>query len=93
MAAVQREPQLADYFREIGLLLQGNLQCFGDPPGSPTRRTAERFLLEDRYFLLGSDLHNLSSLPIRLEGLKRAVDLAGDEVVDRLTKTNPLDLM
>jgi len=93
MAAVQREPALGDYFRDIGLLLQGNLQCFSDPPGSPTRRTVERFLLEDRYFLLGSDLHNLASLPMRLEGLKRATDLAGDEVIDRLTKTNPRELM
>jgi protein-tyrosine phosphatase len=93
MAAVQKEPELADYFAKLGLLLQGNLQCFSDPIGSPTRRTVERFLLEGRYFLLGSDLHNLASLPMRLDGLKRAIDLVGEEAVDRLTKENPRQLL
>ena len=92
MAAVQKNPELADVFADLGILLQGNLQCFSDPPGSPTRRTVERYLLEGRYFLLGSDLHNLASLPMRLEGLKRAIDLAGVETVDRLTMENPRQL-
>ena len=93
MEAVQKDPDLADYFAEVGLLLQGNLQCFSDEPGHPRRRTVERYLLEGRYFLLGSDLHNLPSLPMRLEGLKRAIDLAGAEVVDRLTIANPATLL
>jgi tyrosine-protein phosphatase YwqE len=93
MAAVQNQPELADRFAEMGLLLQGNLQCFSDPPAAPTRRTVERFLLEGRYFLLGSDLHNLASLPMRIEGLKRATDLVGAETIDRLTVENPRLLM
>jgi protein-tyrosine phosphatase len=93
MAAVQREPELVDHFAEIGLLLQGNLQSFSDPVGAPTRRTVERFLLEGRYFLLGSDLHHLASLPMRLDGLRRAIDLAGQEMVDRLTIENPRQLL
>ncbi len=93
MAAVQNQPELADRFAEMGLLLQGNLQCFSDPPGSATRRTVERFLLEGRYFVLGTDLHNFASLPMRLEGLKRAIDLVGDEAVNRLTVENPRQLL
>jgi len=93
MTAVQNQPELADLFADLGLLLQGNLQCFSDPVGSPTRRVVERYLLEGRYFLLGSDLHNLSSLPMRLEGLKRAIDLTGAETVDRLTIENPRRLL
>ena len=93
MEAVQRDPDLADYFAEIGLLLQGNLQCFSDPLGSPTRSVVERYLLEGRYFLLGSDLHNLKSLPMRLDGLRRAIDLAGDDAINRLTMTNPRQLL
>ena len=93
MAAVQRQPELADHFADLGVLLQGNLQCFSDPPGSATRRTVERFLLEGRYFLLGSDTHNLVSLPMRLEGLRRATDLAGVETIDRLTIENPRKLL
>jgi tyrosine-protein phosphatase YwqE len=93
VTAVQNQPELADVFADLGLLLQGNLQCFSDPAGSPTRRVVERYLLENRYFLLGSDLHNLSSLPMRLEGLKRATELAGQDVIDRLTVHNPRELL
>jgi protein-tyrosine phosphatase len=93
MRAVQVDPGLADYFAELGLLLQGNLQCFGDPPHADTRRVAERYLAEERYFMLGSDLHNLKSLPIRMAGLKRATELAGEEAVWQLTSTNPCRLL
>src|SRR5258706_7651487 len=89
MKAVQSEPGLADYFQRLGVLLQGNLQCFSDEPGAPTRVTVERFLREGRYFMLGSDLHNLRSLDVRLDGLRRAMELAGQESVDRLTIENP----
>jgi protein-tyrosine phosphatase len=93
MRAVQTDPGLADYFAELGLLLQGNLQCFGDPPHMDTRRVAERYLAEDRYFMLGTDLHNLKSLPVRMAGLRRATELAGEEAVWKLTSVNPSRLL
>ena len=93
MKAVQNEPELADLFAEMGMLLQGNLQCLGDPPNAPTRRLAERYLREDRYFMLGTDLHNLASLPVRISGLRRAVEVVGPEGVDRLTVQNPSTLL
>jgi protein-tyrosine phosphatase len=93
MRAVQLEPNLADYFAELGLLLQGNLQCLGDPPRAMTRKLAEQYLTEDRYFMLGMDLHDFASLPIRIAGLNRAIELVGDEVVDRLTIHNPAKLL
>jgi protein-tyrosine phosphatase len=93
MRAVQLEPDLADYFAELGLLLQGNLQCLGDPPRTATRQVAERYLIENRYFMLGMDLHNHSGLPLRFAGLKHAVEIAGQAAVDRLTITNPRRLL
>jgi protein-tyrosine phosphatase len=93
MRAVQDEPELADYFQERGVLLQGNLQCLSDPPTARTRQIADRFLREDRYFMLGSDLHSLETLPPRLAGLKRAIELVGNDTVDRLTKKNPAKLL
>jgi protein-tyrosine phosphatase len=93
MRAVQSDPDLADYFAELGLLLQGNLQCFGDPPHAETRRVAEQFLGEGRYFMLGSDLHNLKSLPVRIAGLHRVLETAGEEMTWRLTSTNPRQLL
>ena len=93
MKAVQAQPELADYFKELGLLLQGNLQCLGDPDTAATRRVAERYLREERYFMLGSDLHNYAGLECRLTGLHRAIELAGPETVDRLTIHNPRELL
>jgi protein-tyrosine phosphatase len=93
MRAVQVEPELADFFAELGLLLQGNLQCFGDPPHAETRHVAERFLSERRYFMFGSDLHNPQSMPIRIAGLHRAIEIAGKDTVWTLTSTNPRKLL
>ena len=92
MRAIQDQPELVDDIAEMGVLLQGNLHCLVDPPDSLTRRRVEEFLLEDRYFMLGSDLHRLQSLPPRLAGLQRAIDLVGEDVVDRLTMDNPAKL-
>jgi hypothetical protein len=46
-------------------------------------------LAERKYFLLGTDTHRPDTLPMRLGGLSRAIELAGEEYVDQLTKTNP----
>jgi protein-tyrosine phosphatase len=93
MTAVQEDPRLAEQFAEWGVLLQGNLQCFSDPPAAPTRRLAERFLHEERYFMLGCDLHRIETLPARLDGLAIATQLAGEDVVRRLTVENPRKLL
>ena len=93
MRAVQLDPGLANYFTDIGLLLQGNLQCLGDPPRAATRQVAERYLLENRYFMLGMDLHEFSSLPLRLAGLENTIKIAGPAAVDRLTIQNPMKLL
>lgn len=93
MRAVQLNPDLLDRFANLGLLFQGNLQCFGDPPEAPTRQLAERFLRDGRYFLLGSDTHNPQSMEIRMNGLARAIEVAGDEAIDRLTRENPRGLI
>ncbi len=89
MKAVQARPTLMDKFAEMGLLLQGNLKCLSDAVDAPTRILGERFLTEGRYFLLGTDLHRLDTLPGRLEGLLRAIELVGEAAVDRLTVENP----
>jgi protein-tyrosine phosphatase len=93
MRAVQDSPNLADYFADLGLLLQGNLQCFGDPPEAHTRRVAEQYLLEGRYFMLGSDTHNPQSMPIRINGLRNAIALAGEDVITKLTADQPRKLL
>lgn len=93
MRAVQDSPELADYFAKLGILMQCNLGCLSDPPRTDTRKTAEKLLKRGHYFLLGIDLHNLTSLPTRLDGLKVARELVGEEKVDELTKVNPQTLI
>ena len=93
MRAVQDEPELLELFGRSGLLLQGNLQCLSDPVGTPTRRLAEQFLLEGRYFMLGCDLHRIETLQVRLDGLAVATQLAGEAVVRELTVANPRKLL
>jgi protein-tyrosine phosphatase len=93
MRAVQADPGLADYFADLSILLQGNLQCLGDPPHMHTRQVAERYLAEGRYFMLGSDLHNLRTLGIRMAGLHRAIDAVGEEMVWTLTRARPMQLL
>jgi tyrosine-protein phosphatase YwqE len=93
MRAVQDHPELADHFAQLGVLLQGNFQCFGDPPHAHTRMTAERFLREGRYFTLGTDLHGASSLPVRWAGFDRVRSLVDDETFDRLTVHHPKQLI
>jgi protein-tyrosine phosphatase len=93
MRAVQDQPGLADQFAAMGILLQGNLQCFADHPDSDTRRTAERYIAENRYFVLGSDTHSVEGLRHRLTGLQNATALVGVEVISRLTEQNPLKFL
>jgi protein-tyrosine phosphatase len=89
MRAVQDDPALVEQFLQRGLLLQGNLQCFSDPIGSATRRLVEKFLLERKYFLLGTDTHNPQTIGVRLNGLLTAIEVGGREYIDQLTITNP----
>lgn len=92
MRAVQDRPELADYFADLGLLLQGNLQCFNDPPAAPTRRVADRYLQDGRYWMLGSDTHGVGGLDQRLAGLRRVRELVDPATFARLTHDNPLKL-
>jgi recombinational DNA repair protein RecR len=58
-----------------------------------TRTTGEKFLAEGRYFMLGSDLHKMKSLPARMAGLQFAIDRIGAEAVEELTIEHPRMLM
>ncbi|MGA2500079.1 MAG: CpsB/CapC family capsule biosynthesis tyrosine phosphatase [Tepidisphaeraceae bacterium] len=93
MRVTQAHPEVMDWFADIGLVFQGNLQCFGDPDTAITRQLAERFLREGRYFVLGSDAHNLRSFDIRLRGLARVRQIADEATIRRLMVENPATLL
>ncbi len=92
--AFHRDPHtVVDVVTRGGVWLQGNLQCLSDPRGEATREIAEELLQADRYVMLGSDVHKPETLACRLEGLRRAIDLVGLDVVERLTRTVPARLL
>jgi protein-tyrosine phosphatase len=91
--AVQVQPNLADEFAQMGVLLQGNLQCLVDPPGTPTRDTIERFLTERRYFALATDMHGPSTIPNRVEGLNRARSILDEREIRALLCVYPSALL
>ena len=93
MRAVQDRPEVIDEIMAMGVLLQGNLQCFADPPEAFTRICAERFLSEGKYWLLGSDTHGPDGVGVRMKGLNRVFELVGEKGVDLLTKENPAKLI
>lgn len=92
MRLVQDQPEIIEHFASLGVLLQGNLQCFGDKPDAMTRIRAEQFLADGKYFVLGSDTHNPESMDIRMRGLERVIELVGKDGVDQLTVKNPRKL-
>jgi len=92
MRAVQDRPELVDYFESLDILLQGNLQCFGEQDGAITRICAEQFLSEGKYFMVGSDTHSPESMEIRMRGLRRIIELVGEEGANVLTRSNPMKL-
>ena len=89
IAAFQLDPSLLDDLAERGVLLQGNLQCLTYTAGRRARERCLQWLEEQRYFMLGSDLHRIDTLDVRLEGLQIAQQLLGDAELNRLTVTNP----
>jgi protein-tyrosine phosphatase len=93
MRAVQDQPELHKVFTDLGVLLQGNLQSFSDAPSTHTRRVADKYLTEGRYFVLGSDTHNVAGMASRMSGLQRAIERVGRETIDRLTITQPQVLL
>ena len=61
--------------------------------GHGGQRTAERYLAEGRYWMLGSDTHGVGGLEQRLAGLRRVRELVDAAAFDRLTRENPSRLI
>lgn len=94
MKAIQADPErLADRLAGAGVRLQGNLQCFADPVGHPTRDVAERYLAAGRYFMLGSDLHGPGTVASRLKGLARLREALDAQTFRRLTHDAPKEVL
>lgn len=75
-----------DWFEERGVFMQLNSWCLTD---ARLRERAERWLKQNRYYLMGTDLHGPGGMPMRMRGLDIAESLVGREAVERLTVLHP----
>jgi len=91
--AIQNDPESVDRFRAQGILMQCNTWCLRDPPESPIRQVSEKLLRAGKYHLLGTDLHDAGSMAPRMEGLRRAIDMIGEDAVNTLTIDHPRELI
>lgn len=89
MPVLRSAPDRINELAALGVLFQGNLGPIAGNDAADIVALARRYLLEDRYFMVGTDAHRLNSLPQRLAGLKVIEQLAGAEKLQLLTVTNP----
>jgi protein-tyrosine phosphatase len=89
ITALQSDDRVLRRLTELGVKLQLNSWCLTERKGTTKRDMAEQLLFDGRYFLVGTDLHRPSGMPIRTAGLAIAEHLVGRDEVERLTVTNP----
>ncbi len=92
MGVVRKNPSFVKELMSMGLLLQGNLGPIGGGDSPEVVAIAEHNLAQGRYFMLGSDSHRPETMPVRMNGLKRAEEIVGKEKLRELTETNPAKL-
>ncbi len=76
-----------------GVWLQGNLNSLSGGEGAYAQALADRLLVEDRYYLLASDTHAPTSVTGRREGLERILAEHGEELISKLLRERPRDVM
>ena len=89
MGSLLANPGRIDELAKLGVLFQGNLAPIGGSDSVQVVSLAERYLLEGRYFMVGTDGHRSYTLPQRLAGLDRIRELVGAEKLEELTVKNP----
>jgi protein-tyrosine phosphatase len=89
MPLLLNNPEAITMLAKCGLLFQGNLGPIGGADSPQIVGLAQRYLQEDRYFMVGSDGHRPAHMAARLAGLQRIEALVGAEKLHQLTVTHP----
>ena len=92
MACMLDDPGFIQVLADRGVLFQGNLGPLGGSETELVRQLAQRYLKEDRYFMLGTDGHRPDHIAFRMAGITLAADLVGEAHLRRLMVENPSKL-
>ena len=92
--------EAADQLADMGVLLQLNCYLLAGAAAAKKGmfsadmlRCAERLIEFDHYSFLATDTHRPDGVDERLEGLKQARELLGEEDFDRLARRNPMQVL
>lgn len=89
MTVLRENPNRINDLAALGVLFQGNLGPIAGADSVDVVNLARRYLMDGRYFMVGSDGHRMSHIHARLNGLKVIEQLAGTEALEELTLTHP----
>ncbi len=92
MAVLRERPERIHDLAALGLLFQGNLGPIGGADSVDVVNLSRRYLLDGRYFMVGTDGHRMNHIHARLNGLKVIEQIAGADVLETLTLRHPLRL-
>jgi protein-tyrosine phosphatase len=89
MPVLREKPAFINELAGLGVLFQGNLGPLGGGDSADIVGLSRRYLLENRYFMVGSDGHRPNHMAMRINGLRVIEELAGKGKLDELTVRNP----
>jgi protein-tyrosine phosphatase len=89
MQCLRDRPDWIDELAAMGVLFQGNLGPLGVGDAEDIVALSRRYLMEGRYFMVGTDGHRPSHMAVRMAGLRVIEELAGKEKLEELTVTHP----
>ena len=89
MPHLRAAPDRINELAALGVLFQGNLGPLGGGDSADIVGLARRYLMENRYFMVGTDSHRPAHMAVRIAGLRIVEQLVGPEKLDELTVTNP----
>jgi protein-tyrosine phosphatase len=89
MQYLRDKPERINELAALGVLFQGNLGPLGGGDSEDIVALGRQYLLEGRYFMVGTDGHRPSHMGVRMAGLRVIEELVGTAKLEELTVTNP----
>jgi len=85
---IKKYDKIINTLTQMGVLFQGNLQAFTGELGYNADIFAREMLTQNKYILLGLDMHQFQTLDNRLDGIAQVQQLIGQEKTQDLLYHN-----